>query len=374
MSETTTEALLPTAANFDAIVAANEAKLTAAEAPDESSDAGIESADSSVDASIDADAAGIDGDGDGDGAETAEAEVVADAEPVADTLLAAAKAEGRITPELLKEIGDLTIEVQLAGGPKEVPVKELANGYMRQAHFQRSMEKANAKERQAEQIFEIERARTNSWQRDPAQLEQGLTAMGCDASVEKMFERWVVERHAYLTASPEQRQLLDMNKQLQRERMQYAMKAAELERQQAAQQRQQPAQVDEGTAAAYRYIEQNMDRALNTAFKTAGVGTKASPLAYQWFEAELRGYAQMGLSVEEAVAQAANAVADRFVESKQAAAAAAKSGAPSPKPAPAGKVLPRDKSTGQFVPKATTNGKQSKAPPTAAEFARKFGL
>ena len=366
------ETLLPTAANFEAIVARNEAKMAAAESGDaDVVDAADVGAEELIEESPDADS--VEGDAASESESVEQESGEPDQSPILQALTASKEA-GIATPELLAEIGQIKIPVKLAGGVVDVPISELPNGYMRQAHFQRSMEKANATQRQAEQIFEIERARTNSWQRDPAQLEQGLTAMGCDASVEKMFERWVVERHAYLTASPEQRQLLDMNKQLQRERMQYAMKAAELERQQAAQQRQQPAQVDEGTAAAYRYIEQNMDRALNTAFKTAGVGTKASPLAYQWFEAELRGYAQMGLSVEEAVAQAANAVADRFVESKQAAAAAAKSGAPSPKPAPAGKVLPRDKSTGQFVPKATTNGKQSKAPPTAAEFARKFGL
>jgi hypothetical protein len=370
MSETTTEALLPTAANFDAIVAANEAKLTAAEVPDESSDAGIESADSSVDASIDADAAGIDGDGDGDGAETAEAEVVADAEPVADTLLAAAKAEGRITPELLKEIGDLTIEVQLAGGPKEVPVKELANGYMRQAHFQRSMEKANAKERQAEQIFEIERARTNSWQREPGQLYNGLLAMGCEATLEKVFEYMVEERHAYLTASPSERARIDQIKQMQKQQALMQQRAAELERQAKAAQAQQPTEVDEGTAAAYRYIEANMDRALGSAFKAANVG-KVTPYALQLFESELMGYAKMGLSVEEAVNQAASAVADRFVEIKQAAGTMQQKQLP-PKAAPAGKVPPRDKTTGQFTTQPTK--KAAKAPPTAAEFAKRFGI
>lgn len=366
------EALLPTAANFEAIVARNEAKMAAAaDSGNADADADVvDAADVGAEEVIDAaDAADVVDEGE---AETAEPDEAA-ASPILQAL-AASRETGIATPELLAEIGQIKVPVKLAGGVVDVPISELPNGYMRQAHFQRSMEKANASQRQAEQIFEIERARTNSWQRDHAQLAQGLTAMGCDDSIEKLFEQWVVERHTYLTSTPEQRKVLDINKQLQRENARLAIRAAEFERQQAVQQRQQPAQVDEATQQAYRYIEQNIDRALNTAFKAVGVGTKVSPLAYQWFEAELQGYARMGLGVEEAVAQAASAVADRFVESKQAAAAAAKSGVPSPRPAPAGRAQPRDQSTGQFVPKATNNSKQSKAPPTAAEFARRFGI
>ena len=77
----------------------------------------------------------------------------------------------------------------------------------------------------------IERARTNSWQREPGQLYNGLLAMGCEATLEKVFEYMVEERHAYLTASPSERARIDQIKQMQKQQALMQQRAAELERQ-----------------------------------------------------------------------------------------------------------------------------------------------
>lgn len=388
------EQLAPTLDNFDAIIATNSAKAEESAADTSDTPDTLESPDASdseePEASGEPDAPNEDdeapeqddeepeddAEGDDEG-ENTETETIAARAPL--KALREALKSGRVTPQLMESIGELQVEIDLPGGKTAVPIKDLPAGYMRTARLHRELEKTRNDQQRAQHIVEIERARTNSWRQDDGELERGLEIMGCTQAAERMFWRWAQRKYAYMTASPEQRQQIDYMQAQARERAQERAKYMEMERELLQlKQQQQTTQQDPVTQHAHKFIEQSMDKVLTDAFKSAKAGKVSDLVREQWLD-EVAAMGRHGVPLDKAVVEAAELVADRFAEQRelarqeyQAEEATKRPKVASPRRAPPAAPMRRDAQSGRFV--APTNGRGRKAPPTAAEFARRHGL
>lgn len=378
--------LAPTLSNFDAIVAANTAKAEAP--PEEAPDTFENDSPSEVDEAPEQDepeevaAAGEDDAGDED-YDSDEQRTDPTVEPVDQALRAPFKAfreslkAKRLTPELMSALGDMEMEFETVNGPVKMRVQEMAGHVMREARFTREMQKAKEIQASADRIHQIERARTNAWRQNPAELEQGLEIMGCTPALEHVFMKWARDKHAYLSASPEQRQAMDQAKHWQRVRQQEQMQFQQLRQEnERLKQQGQQAQFDEPTRQAGDYINQNMDRILGGALKSAGGGRINNDLRLAFIN-EATELAQEGYPLPQALAEAGRTVAEQDAKMQriargQAAERAKAKPEVSGRKAPAGNAPPKRDEGGRFqAPK--TNGKR-KTGATAAEFARRFGV
>lgn len=385
------EALAPTLDNFDAIIAANSAKAEAMEnvaddAPDthESPDADDGEAqeprskpepDDADDEADEQDSEPDEDDAadDDDEGENTETEPLAARAPL--KAMREALKTGRMTPQLMEAIGTLEIEIDLPGGKTMVPVKDLSAGYMRTARLHRELEKTRNDQARAQHIVQIEQSRTNSWRQNDGELERGLEIMGCRQSAEKMFWRWAQQKHAYMTASPEQRQQIDYMQHQARERAQERAKYMEMERELQQLKQQGSQQQDATTQHAHKFIEQSMDKVLGAAFKAAKAGKVSDLVREQWLD-EVAAMGRHGVPLDKAVQEAAELVADRFAERRELAQQEyreqeqrTRPKEASPRRAPPAAQQKRNPSNGQY----SSNGKKKSAP-TAADFARRFGL
>lgn len=382
----TPEHLAPTLDNFDAIVAARRAQSEASEsdsdadeAPerdesdnddeddtDQDDDDETESEDDEGDDEDDE----ADEDGEGDDDEPAAADADAQVRAPLKAVRAALRA-GKVTPELVSALGELEWEIDLPGGKTSVKLSELPGGFMRQARFSREMEKAKDLAAKSENIVQIERARTNAWRQSPAELLQGLRVMGCEQSLDAVFWHLAKERHAYLSMSPEEQRVFDARKQLEQQHQQLRMEQQRIEQMRQQAQRQE---LDPVTLETEKAITSQMDPALTSAFKSAKVG-RVTDYARGLFVQELQYVVEGGEVTPEACRAAAEAVADRFAELRERAAADQRAEAkrkpkelpPRRAPVGPGKTAERD-STGRV------ERRRPKVPPTAAEFGRRFGV
>lgn len=379
--------LAPTLDNFDAIIAANSAKADAMgdadDAPDtsESPDAPEleETEPSGEPEQDDADDSEADED---EGPEPDDEDAPEEAEPLAARAPLKAMREalrtGKMSPQLMESIGELQIEIDLPGGKTSVSIKDLPAGYMRTARLHRELDKTRNDQARAQHIVQIEQARTNTWRQNPQELERGLEVMGCTQALERVFWNWAQRKHSYMTASPEQRQQMDYMQQQARERAVERAKYMEMERKLQQLEQQPSQQQDAVTQHASKFIETSMDKVLGAAFKSANAGKVSDLVREQWLD-EVAAMGRHGVPLDKAVHDAAELVADRFAERKELARqqhaaeeARQRPKEASPRRAPAGAPMKRDGQSGRFT--APTNGKSKKAPPTAAEFARRMGL
>jgi hypothetical protein len=387
--------LAPTLDNFDAIIAANSAKADAMDSDaQESPDAAERETDPGIGPPLDepeeADPEEADDDEgeqddeepeddgpDDDEGENTETEQIAARAPL--KAMREALRVGKMTPQLMESIGALEVEIDLPGGKTSVPIKDLPAGYMRTARLHRELEKTRNDQQRAQHIVEIEKARTNSWRQDDGELERGLEIMGCRQAAEKMFWRWAQQKHAYMTATPEQRAQIDYMQQQTRERALERAKFMEMERELQMLKQQGTPQQDATTQHAHKFIEQSMDKVLGAAFKQAKAGKVSDLVREMWLE-EVASMGRHGVPLDKAVQDAAELVADRFAERRelaqreyreQEAAKRPKEASPRRAP-PAAPPQKRDAQSGRYTG-APKNGSR-KAAPTASEFARRFGF
>lgn len=382
------EALAPTLDNFDAIIAANSAKADAMdsdasdaqESPDadeRETDPGIGPQDEPEDADDEADEQDSEPDeddsADDDEGDNTEIEPAAARAPL--KAMREALRVGKMTPQLMESIGALEVEIDLPGGKTSIPIKDLPAGYMRTARLHRELEKTRNDQQRAQHIMQIEQARTNSWRQDPGELERGLEIMGCNQALERVFWNWAQRKHAYMTASPEQRQQIDYMQHQARERAQERAKYMEMERELQQLKQQGTPQQDAATQHAERFIGQSMDKVLGAAFKQAKAGKVSDLVREQWLD-EVTAMGRHGVPLDKAVQEAAELVADRFAERKELAQQEyreqeqrTRPKEASPRRAPPAAQQKRNPTNGQY----SSNGKKKSAP-TAADFARRFGL
>lgn len=368
------ETLAATVSNFDAIVARNSAKLESSDAakddaPDThevpGSDDATEVEEADLEEVSDDDAAEL------EEAEAEEAEAEDAVEPEVRAPLKALRAAlkgGEVTPELLAAIGDLKLEVKLPGGPSKVPVKELAQGYMRTQRFHQELERTKETAAQAQRIIAIERQRTQSWQTDPAQLAQGLRAMGCEETMKAAFWEWAQQEYNYRSMTPEQRARHDYQQKVEAERQTERAKLFEMQRQ-LEQARASGQQLDPVTQQTAAYIESNMDKTILTAFKAQGVDTRVTNDDRRVFLQSVRNFCESGMELPDAMAEASNLLAERLADLAGLRAQAKKAATTKPK------ELPARKAPAGSTPEARAKAPASKTkrPATAAEFARRFG-
>ena len=379
--------LAPTLDNFDAIIAANSAKAEAME--NDASDS-----DESPDAERDTDPGGFDApedeqEGADDEAPEQDAEPDEDeqgdnteTEQVEAKLQAPFKAfrevlkTKRMTPQLQEALADIEWELDLPGGRTIVTTKDLPGGFMRQARFHRELEKTRNDQQRAAHIVEIEQARTNTWRQNPGELERGLEIMGCTEALERVFWNWAQRKHAYMNATPEQRQQFDHMTRVNRERAQERVKFMEMERELQTLKQQPNQQQDATTQHAQRFLEQSMDKVLTAEFKKANAGKVSDLVREQWID-EVTAMARHGVPIDKAVQEAAELVADRFAERKELARqqhqqeeARTRPKEACPRRAPPAAPQKRNPSNGQY----TNGNRPKKEAPTAASFARRFGL
>lgn len=378
------ETLAPTLSNFDAIVAANQAKADApAEAPDTTENDDVSEIDPSEVEEVETEAPDEDDSGDADEDEPEE-----DTDPLREPVAASERApfkafrealkEKRVTPELMKALGDLDLEVETVNGPAKFKLSEIGGHVMREARFSREMTKTKEAQAKAAQIIQIEQARTNAWRQNPAELEHGIEIMGCTPALERVFMKWAQEKYDYLNADPERRQLIDERKQFQRERAADQMKRAQEHRERQAREQAAP-QWDEPTRQAGDYITKNMDGTLGAALKQHNAGRINDDLRLALVN-ELRDLAEEGYPIEVALKEAARSVAERQGRMVRTASAGKKPPPPpvrevSGKRAPAGNAPPKRENDGRFKPptRSASNGR-SKGGKTAADFGERFGV
>ena len=384
MSETMT----PTAANFDEVVAARTASLSKAnDAPDttenddvaELDDAYIEDAEEGPESQeSDEDDASDEEDGQ---------ETDPTAQPVDESLRAPFKAfraalkERRVTPELMQALGDLELEVETVNGPVKMRMQEMAGHVMREARFSREMAKTKEVQASAERIVKIEQARTNAWRSNPGELEHGLMVMGCGPALDALHKKWAQETYNFLQLPPQEQQRIQFEKQVNAERERERIRVAQLERELQQARQGNASQVDEPTRQASDYINQNMDRVLGSALKTAGAGRISNELRLG-FVNEMTELAQEGYPLPQAMAEASRTVAERerrmqrIAQGQHEQQAKAKPEV-SGRRAPAGNAPPKRDDSGRFQPARSSNGgssKRSKEAPTAESFGRRFGV
>src|ERR1700712_4273289 len=202
------EALAPTAGNFDAVVAANEAKLSAKEAPDttenddvsEVENADIEEVDEEPEAKDDDDESEDEADDEDEDSDDPTAQPAEVALKAPFKALREAIKSKRVTPELMAALGDLDMEFDTVNGPARFKLSEMGGPIMREARFTREMQKAKEVQGRADHIIKIEQARTNAWRQNPGELEHGLQIMGCTPALEHVFMKWAKEKYEFLSA------------------------------------------------------------------------------------------------------------------------------------------------------------------------------
>jgi hypothetical protein len=383
------ETLAPTASNFDAVIAANEAKLSAKEAPDTTENDDVSEIEDADVEEVEEEPESKDDDESEDEADDEESEDDDDptTEPVEPALKAPFKAFREVlktkqaTPEFLAAIGDVERVIQTVNGPIRMKYSEMDGHVMREARFGREMAKTKEDQAKAHHIMQTHQALTNAWRQSPQELARGLQIYGCQEALNVLHRQWAEETYAFLNASPQEQQRIQQLKQERAQRAQeqqqfYAMqqKLKQYEQQTAAQ------QFDEPTKQAGDYIHKNMDSVLSSALKSANAGRISDP-ARQTFVDELTALAQQGLPLPEAMKEAAAITADRYREQRelaQASVRAAEKKKPkevSGKRAPAGNAPPKRDGDGRFQPPSrSSNGKRSKTPPTAASFGERFGV
>lgn len=382
------EALAPTAINFDAVVAANEAKLSAKEAPDTTeNDDVIEVDDADVEEVEDEPEAADDDSEEESDDEESEDDDDPTAQPAEVALKAPFKAlreaikSKRVTPELMGALGELEMEVQTVNGPYRMKLSEMGGHVMREARFSREMQKAKEDQARSQNIIQIEQARTNAWRQNPAELEHGLGLMGCNQALEHVFMKWAKEKYEFLSAPPAEQQRIQTMRQLQAQRAQEQQQIYQMQQKLKQYEQQNVAQqFDEPTKAAGDYIHKNMDSVLSQALKSANAGRISDP-ARKTFVDELTALAEAGVPLPDAMKEAAAITADRYREQRELAQAsirAAEKSKPkevSGKRAPAGGAPPK-RDDGRFQPPSrSSNGKsRSKVLPTAASFGERFGV
>lgn len=282
----------------------------------------------------------------------------------------------KITPKLLEALGDLDWEIDLPGGRSNFKLKDIPGGVMRQARFSREMEKTKEDQARANNILEIERARTATWRQNPAELERGLVAMGCGQTARQVFVKWMREEYAWLQASPEQKQQMQQMKQFEHQRAQERAQYMEMQRKLEAMEQQAGPPLDPASRQAAEFINNNLDGVLNVALKKFSAG-RISDHARVAFTDELQALAQSGIPLQQAMVEAAEIVADRFAERRELARAAAQQeerARPKEvagKRAPAGGPGRRDDNSGRFTSKPS---RKDKPAPTAAEFGKRFNI
>jgi hypothetical protein len=236
------------------------------------------------------------------------------------TEISEALAEGRFPHEQLK---DFPIEVMVNGEKREVSLEECRQGYMRQANATRKLAEAKQIQSRADQLIQLERARTQEWAQRPQTLRQDMEAMGLKGSFEAAARDWAKERFAYLQMPPQERQFHDQQQFLARENARIAAERRALEVQ------RNPPQDGPSpeTIAAAKAIENLMPKALK------GQGIRSYPLANQLFVQNLSILCEDGNVTPEVARQAAIAVREQLEDmhaaqpvarSKRAAAEAAR--------------------------------------------------
>ena len=381
------EALTPTLSNFDAIVAANTAKAEAKpvdDAPDTFENDDVSEIDPSEVEEVeepeapDEDDAGVEEDDEAEYDNDPLKEPVAAAERAPFKAFRQALREKRVTPELMNALGDLELEIETVNGPAKLRLSEMGGHVMREARFSREMAKTKEVQAKAQQIIQLEQARSNAWRTNPAELEHGLEVMGCREAAERVFMKWAREKYDYLNASPERRQEIDAVRQLQRQRNIEQMQLAQARRELQQLQQQAAPQFDEPTRQAGEYIQKNMDGVLGAALKQHNAGRINDDLRLALVN-EMTELAQEGYPIELAMKEAARTVAEkqgRMVRvagtTKKPAAAPVKE--VSGRRAPAGNAPPKRAADGRFQPPTRTSNGKRKEPPTAASFGERFGV
>jgi hypothetical protein len=384
-------ALAPTAANFDAIVAAKSAALEAkTDAPDtqEVEHDEIEESDPEEVEEVDEPESSDDDSLEDDEESDEEQDNDPTREPVEKAMAAPFKAfrasikDGVASDEFQKAIAGIKRTIQTVNGPVTMTYGEMDGHVMREARFSREMAKTKEDQARAQNIIQIEQARTNAWRQNPAELERGLEVMGCTAALEHVFMNWAREKYAFLNATPEQREQIQRAKVERAQRAQEQMRYAQMERELLQlKQQNQAQQWDEPTRQAGDYINKNLDSALGAALKKANAGRISDP-ARQDMINELTALCQQGVPLPQAMKEAAEITADRYAERRELAQAQNRQAAKakpevSGRRAPAGNAPPRRDDQGRFQPPTrSSNGssKRRKEPPTAASFGERFGV
>lgn len=400
------EALAPTASNFDAIVARNTARAeaSASSAPDNAPDTQIDDAPDffklqkegklgkkkpndpppRVDDPEPAAEPEYEGDEEDPGERETEPDPLAEPEDGVEAEIRAplkamreALKSKKLTPELMEVLGDLSLEIKLPGGARAVKLRELPTGFMLQSRFNREMEKAKDIQARSNNIVQIEQARTASWRSNPAALLQGLQMMGCEESLNHVWKHLTEQRFNYLKASPEERQRIQyqrqLDQQLAQERFQRQQAQQELEQYRRQQQQQQ---IDPVTKQIDDHITSNMDAVLAKAFKQHGVPGRAVGYPQQLFLQNLRLMSEDAGEdaynmLDEHMEAAASLAAEAYKEMLQAGMQQQRRQEPRELPArrqPAGTAPARDESGRFQAPR--TNGKKAK--PTVDEWSRRF--
>jgi hypothetical protein len=379
--------LAPTASNFDAVIAANEAKLNAREAPDTTENDDVSEIDPSEVEEVEEEPEATEDDdseeeSDDDEAEeddpTAQPAEVAMRAPY--KALREARKAGKFTPELMAAVGDLPIDVETVNGIIQVRPSEIAGHVMRESRFSREMAKTKEVQARSERIIQIEQARTNAWRQNPGELEHGLQVMGCKQALDALHLKWAKDTHAFLSLPPHEQQRIQLERQSQAQRAQYEQQMYQMQQRLKQYEQQSAPVIDEPTKQAGDFIDKNMDSALGEALKAAGAGRVNNDLRLALVN-ELTELAQEGYPLPLAMKEAARSVAERERKMKTIArgqAAEAEKKKPkevSGKRAPAGNAPPKRDNDGRFQPPSrSSNGKRSKVPPTAASFGERFGV
>jgi hypothetical protein len=383
------EALAPTAANFDAVIAAKTAALEAKgnDAPDTTENDDVSVVDESefeeVDESDEADSSDEDESGDEDEGDE-EQKTDPTVQPVDEALRAPFKAfreaikAKRITPELMSTLGDLEVEFETVNGPIKMRMQEMGGHVMREARFSREMAKAKEIQASSQRIVQIEQARSNAWRSNPNELEHGLMIMGCGPALDALHKKWAQETYNFLSLPPHEQQRIQYERQINGERERERIRVAQLERELQQVRQQAAPQIDEPTRQAADYINQNLDRTLGSALKDAGAGRISDPLR-QAFVDELTELAQEGYPLPQAMKEAARTVAEkerrlqRLAQNQQQERTRAKPEV-SGRRAPAGNAPPKRDNEGRFQPARSSGNGKRKYAGTAEEFGRRFGV
>lgn len=381
------EELTPTLSNFDAIVAA---KAAAAEAADDSDGRETlpppppppdETEDDDADPEADEDDEGDEGDEGEDDSEADDESEADDATPEVRAPLKAVRAAlkaGKVTPELLEALGDLPWEIDTPQGKATIPLREMQRHVMREARFHRELAKTREDQEKAQRIVDFERARTNAWRGNPDEIRRGLVAMGLEDQLEQMFWGMAREKHAYGQMSPEDRHRVDMQRLQQRAQQQIAIERQQREAlENRLRQQAQPAQeLDEQSQAAFDHVSTNLDKALQTAFKQAGVKVRVDDGYRTKFAKVFKQLTQEYdfPNLDDAIGEAAGIVADQIWEVKELARRSlAEERRKAPKELPP-RAAARGPAKAQTPQQRTDRKANGKAKPTAAEFARRFGM
>lgn len=382
------EALAPTSANFDAVIAAKTAALEAKgnDAPDTTENDDVAEVDESDIEEVEEPAEPAEDDAGDEEEDEAEQEDDPTAQPVEEALRAPFKAfreslkAKRVTPELMQALGDLELEVETVNGPAKLRLSEMGGHVMREARFSREMAKAKEIQASSQRIVQIEQARTNAWRQNPQELEHGLMVMGCGPALDALHKKWAQETYNFLQLPPHEQQRIQFERQVNAERERERIRVAQLERELQQVRQQAAPQIDEPTRAAGDYINQNLDRVLGSALKAAGAGRISDELRLNLIN-ELTELGQEGYPLPQAMAEAARTVAEKErrmqriaqgQHDKQNKAKPEVSG----RRAPAGNAPPKRDDGGRFQPatRSSNGNRRSKEAPTAESFGRRFGV